>query len=559
MKQKGKEFEISFHLIYLCVLTILGLVMLWVETGAGRPIVIRILCLLVLILIWVAHCTQIGTASQRVYFYTITATLFLMYYGSHRASITDMPLVLCLILIVLSLQEDMGLIYLISISYPLMILHHIFITQYLSENMTKLVLSRLVLGVVCVGLSVFISHFFIRANENKRQELLKMQKEIESSRNQTKNLLANVSHELRTPITAINGMTEILLQRQLDESLMGQIDDIHQSGQRIQSQINGILDYAELNTGTMVLNEQVYNVRELVDRCAYALYANRDGKNLAVSVDVDSAIPTFLYGDGEKIVRAMHQLIDNAYKFTNYGSIRLRVFSRREDYGINLIFEVSDTGVGMSKELIHRLFEGAYKEDADSARLTSGLGIGFTIAHELTRAMNGFIYVKSRVGNGTDIRVTIPQKPAVIEAKKPIEPVKEEQTTAPGNTRILVIDDERLNLKVVRGMLETVGYQVKIAEGGSEGLALCELEDFDFIFLDYMMPGMDGEETLRRIRSVRNGFYQQVPIVALTANAASSARVQLLELGFDEFVEKPVEIERLKRVVEELTGGNKNE
>ncbi|MBQ1681051.1 MAG: HAMP domain-containing histidine kinase, partial [Agathobacter sp.] len=388
MKQKGKEFEISFHLIYLCVLTILGLVMLWVETGAGRPIAIRILCLLVLILIWVAHCTQIGTASQRVYFYTITVTLFLMYYGSHRASITDMPLVLCLILIVLSLQEDMGLIYLISISYPLMILHHIFITQYLSENMTKLVLSRLVLGVVCVGLSVFISHFFIRANENKRQELLKMQKEIENSRNQTKNLLANVSHELRTPITAINGMTEILLQRQLDESLMGQIDDIHQSGQKIQSQINGILDYAELNTGTMVLNEQVYNVRELVDRCAYALYANRDDKNLAVSVDVDSSIPAFLYGDGEKIVRAMHQLIVNAYKFTNYGSIRLRVFCRREDYGINLIFEVSDTGVGMSKELIHRLFEGAYKEDADSARLTSGLGIGFTIAHELTRAMN---------------------------------------------------------------------------------------------------------------------------------------------------------------------------
>ena len=557
MDHRGKEYETIFHLIYLGVLSVFGILLLVTGTIIGNSIITRCILLAMMLIVWGIHFLQIGSANQRIYFYTITATLFMMYYGSKPASLTDMPLVLCIMMIILSAQADIGLIYLISISYPLMILHHIFITGYISLDMNKASLSRIIFGAIGVIVAIVISRFFSRSNENSKRDKLEMMDEIEIQRKKTQDLLSNVSHELRTPIGAITGVSEILLNEDLDDDVEAKVLDINHAGNRIYHQVNSILDFAELATNKMVLNEHTYLLRSLVERCVDELNENPNPRGVKCIANIQDHMPQYLEGDDQKIYRVVCLLLENAHKFTNSGSVTLSIGFRKESYGGNLNIEVRDTGLGMSDKLVKRLFHGVYKEDSESTRMTSGLGIGFTIAREMTRIMHGFITVESVEGSGSCIRVSVPQK---VPAKMP-EPVKTNvlQSDSYQNLRVLIIDDEQLNLKVVRGMLRTFGIQAKIAESGSEGLALCELEDYDLILLDYMMPEMDGEETLHRIRAARNGYYKNTPIVALTANAASDARKMFLEMGFDEFVSKPVEIKTLKEMLEQMVGGQSYE
>lgn len=568
MNKWSKENETLFHLIYLGILTVFGVMLSIVGTMAGGEDIFVCIEVVIILLAWITHIVQIGSPIQRIYFYTLAAALFIMYYGSHIDSLTDMPLVLCLMLIILSFQEDMGLIYLISISYPLMILHHIFVTGYVRLDMDWIVLSRIVLGVVCVLIAVFMARFFIRSNERKRREKRELEEGLLQSRKDNENLLANVSHELRTPINAINGISDILLREELNPVTRNQVSDIHAAGHRIYRQVTSILDYSEIMTNNLRVNAQDYSIKELMDVCMENLLENGNPKKLNIVTEISDELPEYLHGDQEKIYRVIILLLENAYKFTNSGSIELYFGGRHELYGMNFSIDIYDTGVGMSQGLVERLFEGAFKADANSTRVTSGLGIGFTVANELAQVMDGFITVESEEGEGTHVHITIPQKYAsadVTAESKEISHISafeyqvEQEGIAFPNLRVLIVDDEPLNIKVVRGILRTFQIEAKYAETGSEAVALCELEDYDLIFMDYMMPEMDGEEAMYRIRSVRSGYYQKTPIVALTANAASGARQMFLDMGFDEFLPKPVDLSAMERLLKKITGGEKHE
>ncbi len=558
-ERKNKEINNLFHLVYLGVLTIFGLLLAVVGMIAGGEEIMVVLLVVISIMMWIAHFAQIASPAQRIYFYTIIATCFLMIYGSHQDSITDMPLVLCLLIIVLSVYEEIGLIYLIAISYPLMILHHVFVSRYINLSMDWIVLSRVILGVICVGVAVLLSRLFMYNRNATRMERDQLTAELAMSRKENENLLANVSHELRTPINAIHGMAELMLNGNLDSEMKRQMKDIHLASHRIYRQVSSILDYAEIATGKLKVSPHEYEVRLVVEHCVSDITNECNPKDLWFDIDIDEHVPNVLLGDEEKIIRVLMALLENAFKFTESGGVQLYVTCRSEEkYGVNLNVDIYDTGVGMSEEVINNLFRGAYKADSGSSQKTGGLGIGFMIASELIYAMNGFITVDSELGKGTHVHITLPQlvgEDIAREAEETEEKIKELYQSM----RVLVVDDEPMNLKVVRGILRSLGVEAKIAEGGMEGLALCELEDFDLIFMDYMMPEMDGEEAMYRIRSARNGYYNRTPIVALTANAASGARQMFLDMGFDEFMAKPVDASSMERMLRKIAGGEYHE
>ena len=692
MKKKGTdlEFQTMFHMAFVTMMSVLGLLLMAVMV-LFRWNLWQILCPVIgveIVCCWMVHFFQVGTADRRVWFYTVIAIGGMLYYGAQPVALTDVPILICLFIFILSVQQNKKMVYLMAASYPVIIVWHIFGTGCISMGMDNLIWSRMALNIVCLLCAIYISGFFVRQQRCEQQLRDKIEEELMDAKKENERFLVNVSHELRTPINAVNGMSEIMLHRELDNGLRAEVEAIQNAGRRLYGQVSAILDYSELITNTLTVSAEDYEPISVINDAISGVQWQKMNQKLDVAIDIQPDMPKMLHGDAGKLKKIIRALLDNVIKFTEIGGAYLYIGKREEEYGINLNIDVWDTGIGMSEEQLNQIFTHFHKGDSDVERKTGGLGLGLAIVHGMVAAMGGFISIKSKVSEGTHVHIVIPQQ--VVDKKisicvekncefqiacyfnmekyvrsevgdyycTMIEHIKsglglaidqadsldalkkmvaensvthvfvanweygmdqdyfdalskkvytvvfaDDSFTLPQNSNVhvlrkpvyllsvinylnetmpgtfqngrmadkeeklyfsdvkaLVVDDDRMNLMVAKGILKTYGIEADICLSGEHAIEKCIFSDYQIIFMDHMMPGMNGIVAMQKIRELRNGHYIKIPIVVLTANAVSGAREMFLEEGFNEFISKPIEITAMSRILRKmLTEGEKDE
>lgn len=516
----------------------------------------------------------------------------------------------------------------------------------------------------------------IRNRREANEKLIENIAVLEDAERSKDDFLVNISHEIRTPINAVCGLSEAILQEDLPVNVRRDIIDLQTAGRNLLSTVSNILDFSELQSGRMELAEESYNITSTITDIINMALTMDNGKHLELIVDCDAGLPSNLVGDEQKLRRIIINLLGNAMKFTKEGGVILRIKGRREEYGINLLVSVKDSGIGIERKDLEKIFTSFSQVNSKRNREEGGVGLGLAITQALVRSMGGFIAVESIPGTGSEFKFTIPQKvldetPIVsVKNKKNLfvacyinmdkynytvvregyescirhiveqlgitfrvcrnlpelkrrteyekyshifigweeycedsryfEKLGEEhtivllldygqETMVRGNmlriykpftvlsiaavfngqrivhndeqhislhkrfiapkASVLVVDDNAMNLKVMARLL--LPYQIKVSMAGSGLEALEKLDEntYDCVFLDHMMPEMDGVETLHKIRKKPGAYFQSLPVIAFTANAIGGAREMFLAEGFDDFIAKPIELSVLERML----------
>ena len=526
-----------------------------------------------------------------------------------------------------------------------------------------------ILIVIAAAIAEKMSSAWNSAEEKYNRRIDEVLKENESAND----FLANVSHEIRTPVNAVIGLSSVMDMEGVPEQARSNMRAITEAGHRLAEQIDNIMDYTEIDTGKLSVTNETYMINSIVNDLISQL-GYLHSSELDLVIDLSPEVPAELIGDGSKISKILRHLISNGFKFTLEGGVYVNITCKKRNYGVNLIIEVTDTGIGMSDEELNHIYDKFYQSDSGRSRAAGGLGLGIPIVNGFVRAMGGFLQIESTPGQGTLVRVSIPQEapdsspcisvgnkenilaagflsfmttnePRVREfymemighlvkgldvefhrvktadelrelisshnvthlfvgtgeyvrnkeyidsltsemnvvlvedrdytgvtganialLKKPFcgaqaanflnysridSAIDSGRMTCPG-VKALTVDDEPMNLLVARGILESYGITVSTASGGAEALSMCANEDFDIIFMDHMMPGMDGVEAMKRLRTNAAKDRKELCIVALTANAASSAKEMFLSEGFDGFISKPIDLIELERVLKHV-------
>jgi len=417
--------------------------------------------------------------------------------------------------------------------------------------------------------------------DDEIRRLQKFQQELENAKNRAEeanlaksSFLANMSHEIRTPINAIMGMNEMILRESTDGQTRSYSEDIKGASQMLLSIINDILDFSKIEAGKMEIVEARYDLGSVLNDVVTMASVKAEQKGLQLLVDVDESIPSLMVGDSVRIQQVMLNLLNNAVKYTESGKVdfKVRVESRRRDpkYGeiVEICIRVEDTGIGIREQDLSRLFKSFQRLDLVQNRAIEGTGLGLAITSKLVEFMHGTISVSSVYGKGSTFTVRLPQivvnsspignvRQHYLDAKKQSEQ-KVEQMTAP-SAKVLVVDDNSMNLRVAQHLLKFSKIQVTTCTSGMECLELMKKERFDIIFLDHMMPGMDGMETLKLSKKLFGNKCAGVPIIALTANAIVGAKEMYLEAGFDGYIGKPITIEDLDKVLRKFIPAEKIE
>ena len=402
----------------------------------------------------------------------------------------------------------------------------------------------------------------LKENDDKlrklNDELAEANIRLESASEAKSSFLANMSHEIRTPINAVLGMDEMILRECKDDQILEYASDIDSAGHQLLSLVNDILDFSKIESGKMELHPVEYELFSVMNDCYNMIFMRAKRKELEFRIKNDPNIPAFLYGDEVRIRQIIMNLLTNAVKYTKDGSVTLELsFSNIDEENINLIISVKDTGIGISEENQKYLFDSFKRLDEKSNRNIEGTGLGLSITKRFTEMMGGQIGVNSVLYEGSEFTVTIPQKVAdkntignfderlnkrnakgdAAKEEKSVE--KREKFTAP-KARILVVDDVKMNLNVVRLLLKNTEIQVDLASSGDECLKHTLVKRYDLILMDHMMPIMDGIEALHKLRGQVDGLNVSTPVVALTANALVGAQEMYLNEGFVAYLSKPV-------------------
>lgn len=562
------------------------------------------------------------------------------------------------------------------IAYNILVLYYIFVEKQLNWGQYSTdvgMVSRVLQGY----LTLFIVIYLVYRYKTSQESMLEMIDALRKSEREKDDFLANVSHEIRTPINTICGISEIMLKNDVPSEMKEDVLNIQSAGRNLMSVVGDILDYSELQEGEFEIIEENYYLSSTIYDVINMSMAKKSDKKLELIIDCDPSIPGILIGDEQKIRRIIMNIVNNAIEFTQEGCVSIRFGYRKEEYGINLIVTVKDTGIGMSKESVENLFKKFSQADMGRTRKKGGVGLGLAIAQTIVNRMGGFITVESELGKGSVFKIVIPQRvysndpvaelpdkneinaavyinmeqfrfneirdeyaeniqrivdqlrvrchinrnlqelkrweqredfnhifislqeyfeePAYFDSlatkkmvhvimdrsddakvtndnlSKVYKPffalsvlaafknqredtkvkevhVEDHQLYAP-EAHILVIDDNRMNIRVVEGLLKTYGVQVSYALSGQEGIEMLASKAYDLILLDHMMPGMDGVETFHHIRKKTDTYFKEIPIIALTANAIAGAREMFMQEGFDDFVAKPVESSVLQRAL----------
>ena len=374
--------------------------------------------------------------------------------------------------------------------------------------------------------------------------------------NQAKSdFLAKMSHEIRTPINAVIGMNEMILRESTEPGIHKYAFDIKSSANTLLSLINEILDSSKIESGKLEIIPVDYDISSLFHDVHNMIHLRAQKKGLQLVFDIDKNIPSGLYGDDIRIRQIVLNLLTNAVKYTHEGTVTLIVKSEIQADKAMLFVKVTDTGIGIKEEDIDKLFGKFERIEESRNRNIEGTGLGMNISLQLLRMMGSELKVTSEYGKGSEFSFTIEQGITDYEPLGDFNERINQKTSqydytlsyvAP-NAKILVVDDNDMNRKVVRGLLKKNQIKVSEADNGIACLKMLEEEKFDIVFLDYMMPVMDGVETLNNIRNQH--LCDDVPIVMLTANAVVGAKEQFLSAGFDDYLTKPIAPEKLDKMI----------
>ncbi len=521
-----------------------------------------------------------------------------------------------------------------------------------------------------------MSHAVIYNVYQYRRHNRELLEKAEAANKAKSDFLANMSHEIRTPMNSILGLCELSLAEDLSPAVYENCNNVYIAGRNLLGIINDLLDFSKIESGRMELRPDTYELSVLLNDVIRMAMARKGSKQIEFMVDCDPDIPNRLYGDELRIRQIVTNLLTNAIKFTKEGGVLLRVRGRREAYGINLLFAVTDSGIGIKQENINKIFNSFSQVDTKKNRAIEGTGLGLSISKQLVKQMGGFLFVDSEYGKGSTFTAVIPQK---VMENKPLAKIEENekyriltyfdleknnspfvarnyaeiltnmgeglevsyelasslqevkdyvnenqfthlfiseaeyvpakeyfdsvakkinvvvivnqngQHTFPEGVRsiakpfyvlpvsevlqgekqhfdsrrvnqkkrfilpkasVLIVDDNHMNLKVASGLLRPYQMEIVTTDSGKNALELMQQRKFDLIFMDHMMPEMDGVETLKRIRALEVEYCKTVPVVALTANAVSGAREMFQNEGFCDMVAKPVEMSMVERVLQ---------
>jgi len=624
---------------------------------------------------WLVFLTKKMNLKAREAVYVSLTELSIVIYGFYTEEMTLLTVITIATAVITGLLSDVVFLYITDIALVLLILNRIFGHDTIFGN-DFVAMYQTFLLFANISIIELVLHYWVSQRNKMDERSARMIAELQEAERSKDDFLANVSHEIRTPINTICGMSEVALVEEDSAKIRGSLRAIQTAGRNLTSVVGDILDFSEMQSGKMTIDNEVYNIASTINDVINMSMAMKDKKPIELVVDCDADLPVGLYGDEKKIRRVIMNFVSNALKFTTEGSVRISITGRKEVYGVNLCVSVMDTGIGIKEENLEKLFNSFNQVDTTRTRQEGGVGLGLALSRTIVHKMGGVITIKSKYGKGTLIQFVIPQKvvdeqpivslkhpeelnvgvylnveqfiltemrddyvgaiahmveqlqvrcqmysdmasfkrryelekfthvfislteyredtayfdrlsretkvtvvldnadmetitnPDIILIPKPLyilpvvavlneEYQKESQNMHSTNrkfispeTRVLVVDDNWMNLKVIEGLLERYQIKVVTANNGPEALEKIKSKEFDFVFMDHMMPDMDGVETFHRIRNKAGSYYKKVPIIALTANAIAGSREMFMKEGFNDFIEKPVELSVLDRLL----------
>jgi CheY-like chemotaxis protein/two-component sensor histidine kinase len=358
--------------------------------------------------------------------------------------------------------------------------------------------------------------------------------------------LATISHEIRTPMNGVLGMTEVMLQGELPEEQRERLGVVQRSGQLLVSLVNDLLDITRLESGMLAIERAPFELQDLLSDVRALAAPLAAAKGLQLDVELDPALPRAVLGDSHRLAQVLNNLVSNAVKFTTTGSVRLAV---SREVAEQVRFSIVDTGMGIDAAVLPRLFSLFQQADSSTTRRFGGSGIGLALSQQLVGLMGARIAVASTPGQGSTFSFSLALPRSAQPAPRP-SPQRPGPLLAKGSDRVLVVDDNPINLRVAAALVERAGFQVDLARNGQEALDAVSraAQPFAVVLMDCHMPVMDGFEATERIRAL-HGPAARTPIIALTASAAPEDLAACQRAGMNDCVTKPVSFAELKAAI----------